>query len=161
SLTIFGKPGDTVRHTLTVSSPEKRPVYARAASNRPWLKVAGVKMEGRTATVQLAVPSVPAVPGETLEALVMVTSNGNQQFGVPAGLRVAGTRPPGKSIPVLELDPVPLASNGPVGEVVPETIAPTALPAGWPGRDSRITAPVARLVPDPVPVKPAGAGPVA
>ena len=90
AVNLTGKPGEALRQTLVVSSPEKRPVYARASSNRPWLRVAGVKMEGRTASIQLAVAAVPDQPGETLQATVTVTSNGNQRFEVPVSLRVAG-----------------------------------------------------------------------
>ncbi|HKB42388.1 MAG TPA: zinc ribbon domain-containing protein, partial [Gemmataceae bacterium] len=139
ALTIFCKPGESLRHTLTVSTPEKRPVYARAVSDKAWLKIAGIKMEGRTATIQLTVPSVPDVPGETIEALVTVTSNGNQRFEVPVTLSVSGTRKRG-TIPVLELGPA--TNDVPLLELA--TAAATA-PAAQSGRNSRV-APVASVV---------------
>ena len=56
---LAGRPGETLRRALVVSSPEKRPVYARAVCDAYWLKVAGVRYEGRIATVHLEVPAVP------------------------------------------------------------------------------------------------------
>jgi hypothetical protein len=126
SITAFCKAGEAIRHTLIVSSPERRPVYARASSDKPWLKVAAVKHEGRTATIILAIPIVPDVPGETLEALVTVTANGNQQFKVPVVISVSGTRRPTHSAPVLSLAavspdaptlelPPPISAHSPSG----------------------------------------------
>ncbi|MBI1918859.1 MAG: hypothetical protein HYS12_29565 [Planctomycetes bacterium] len=144
SLTLLGKPGERMQRILTISTSEKRPVYARAVSSRPWLKVAGVRLEGRTATVELAVPAVPAVPGEKLEALVIITSNGNQRFEVPVTLSVAATRkrpsavlelpPVANDIPVLELaaapSPAPVARFGRDSSVIP--VAAVAEPVGLP-----------------------------
>ena len=45
---------------------EKRPVWAHAASDQPWLRIDGIDLDGRTGTVRLGVPSVPDRPGETL-----------------------------------------------------------------------------------------------
>src|SRR5206468_9795241 len=126
-----GKPGERMRRTLTVSTPEKRPVYARAVSSRPWLKIAGVRLEGRTATIEVAIPAVPDVPGEKLEALVTITSNGNQRFEVPVTLSVTGTRK--RRSAVLELPPV--ANDVPMLELAG---APSPALAARSGRDARV-----------------------
>src|SRR5262249_25624474 len=86
SLMLSGTPGESVRRTILVPSPERRPVYARASSDSTWLRVAEVRLDGRTASVHVAVPSVPDSPGETLRAKLTVTANGNQRFEVPVVL---------------------------------------------------------------------------
>jgi hypothetical protein len=88
---LQGNPGDTLRHALEVKSQEKRPVYAHAVSDQPWLEVGRAKLNGRTATIRLDVPSVPHKPGEVLTARLTVQSNGNQRFVVPVTLQVGET----------------------------------------------------------------------
>jgi hypothetical protein len=90
SLSFEARPGGSVHHTLDVSAVEKRPVFASAFSDAPWLKVSKVVLDGRTAHVQLAVEPAPDRPGETLQANVTVRANGNQRFVVPVSLRVLG-----------------------------------------------------------------------
>ncbi len=87
---LSGTPGEQLRYTLTVKSSEKRPVYAHAASNQPWLEVGRPKLSGRLASIPLCVPSVPDQEGETLQAKLMVQANGNQRFVVPVTLQVGG-----------------------------------------------------------------------
>ncbi|HZY86592.1 MAG TPA: hypothetical protein VFE78_17290 [Gemmataceae bacterium] len=88
---LQGNPGDQLSHALEVKSEEKRPVYAHAVSDQPWLEVGRAKLNGRTATIRLAVPAVPHKPGETLTARLTVQSNGNQRFVVPVTLQVGVT----------------------------------------------------------------------
>ncbi|HTU91078.1 MAG TPA: hypothetical protein VMF69_13455 [Gemmataceae bacterium] len=87
---LSGAPGEQLRYTLAVKSQEKRPVYAHAVSNQPWLEVGRPKLSGRHATIPLNVPSVPDKEGETLNAKLIVQSNGNQRFVVPVTLQVGG-----------------------------------------------------------------------
>jgi hypothetical protein len=88
SVALHGSVGDPLRHTLEVSSPEKRPVFAHGVSDSPWLEVGRARLNGRTAIIPLVVPSVPDRPGETLTAQVTVTSNGQQKFVVPVKLAI-------------------------------------------------------------------------
>ena len=88
SVALQGVAGDPLRHTLEVSTPEKRPVYAHGVSDSPWLEIGRAKLNGRTAIIPLVVPSVPDRPGETLTAQVTVTSNGQQKFVVPVTLAI-------------------------------------------------------------------------
>ena len=90
SLSFEGRPGAGVFHTLDVFTAEKRPIFASAVSDAPWLKVSRVALNGNTARVQLAVEPVPDRPGETLQGNVTVRANGNQRFVVPVSLRVVG-----------------------------------------------------------------------
>jgi hypothetical protein len=90
SLFFEGKPGGGVFHTLDVVAVEKRPIFASAVSDQPWLKVSKIDLDGRTAHVRLAVDPVPDRPGESLEAKLTVRANGNQRFVVPISLRVLG-----------------------------------------------------------------------
>jgi hypothetical protein len=90
SVAMRGDPGDQLRHPLEITAQEKRPVWAHAVSDQPWLEVGRARLNGRTATIPLVVPNVPRRPGETLSARVTVTSNGNQRFVVPVTLTVGG-----------------------------------------------------------------------
>jgi hypothetical protein len=90
SITLTGNAGEQLQHTLEVRALEKRPVYAHARSSQPWLEVSRAKLNGRVATINVSVPSVPDRPGETLTAKLVVQSNGNQRFVVPVTLQVAG-----------------------------------------------------------------------
>src|SRR5258707_12993995 len=65
SVALRGDPGQPLRHALEVKAKEKRPVYAHAVSNQPWLEVGRAKLNGRTAPIPLVVPSVPDRQGET------------------------------------------------------------------------------------------------
>jgi hypothetical protein len=88
---LSGVPGERLHYTLVVKSQEKRPVYAHAVSNQPWLEVGRAKLAGRLATIHLTVPSVPDKEGETLRAKLSVQANGNQRFVVPVTLQVGGS----------------------------------------------------------------------
>jgi hypothetical protein len=114
---LNGKPGEALKHLLQVTAQEKRPVWAHAVSDQPWLRVNRVLLEGRTATVHLAVPTVPHCPGEALTAQLTVTANGNQRFVVPVRLTVAGRptgRPSGPVLDVLEVTDAPLPASAAV-----------------------------------------------
>jgi hypothetical protein len=88
---LRGAAGELVRHSIQVVAQEKRPVWAVASVDQPWLRVEGIDLDGRTGTVRLCVPSVPNRPGETLTARLTVTANGRQRFVLPVRLGVAGT----------------------------------------------------------------------
>lgn len=85
---LTGQPGQAVSQTLELRSEEKRPVYAHAVSDQPWLEVGRARLAGRVAGIPLRVSNVPDRPGETLQAKLTVTSNGNQRFVIPVTLRV-------------------------------------------------------------------------
>ncbi|HZV05266.1 MAG TPA: hypothetical protein VE999_09310 [Gemmataceae bacterium] len=87
---LSGTPGEQLRCTIEVKSQEKRPVYAHAVSNQPWLEVSRARLSGRVAAIHLTVPSVPDKEGETLNAKLIVQSNGNQRFLVPVTLQIGG-----------------------------------------------------------------------
>src|SRR5262249_39549636 len=80
---IEAHPGDSVQHTLRISTPDKRPLYARAHSDRSWLLVRGVDLEGTAALIHLAIPRVPDWPGETANAMVTIHANCRQRLDVP------------------------------------------------------------------------------
>jgi hypothetical protein len=106
---LTGNPGEQLRYSIEVKSQEKRPVYAHATSNEPWLEVGRAKLNGRVATIGLSVPSVPNKEGETLTAKLIVQSNGNQRFVVPVTLQVGSN----------------LVFGAPEPEPVVETVAKT------------------------------------
>jgi hypothetical protein len=151
ALTLKGNPGQSLQTTLEVTTPEKKPVYAHATCDQPWVDVNKVKLAGRQATITVAIPSVPARPGETLQTNIHVQGNGNQRFTVPLTLTVLGT--PGQP-PVLSMEEpepfvalssstTPLVSSSP-GITTPSTAftadasAASAPPTGKPERKKRI-----------------------
>jgi hypothetical protein len=85
---LQANPGETVQHVFEVRSEEKRPVYAHATSDQPWLEIGRARLNGRVASIPLRVSNVPARSGETLHAKLTVTSNGNQRFVIPVTLRI-------------------------------------------------------------------------
>jgi hypothetical protein len=87
---LQGEPGEPVHFLVEVSTPEKRPVYAHATSDVPWLQVGDTELNGNVATLILAIPAVPDRPGETLRAVLAVQANGNQGFEIPVTLEVGG-----------------------------------------------------------------------
>jgi hypothetical protein len=91
SLSLRGNVGEAITATLEVKTQEKRPVYAHAICDQPWLDVGKAVLSGRSAVVQVVVPYVPMRPGETLQAMVTVTANGNQRFQVPVSLQIGGS----------------------------------------------------------------------
>src|SRR5262245_52379373 len=88
SVKFQGDPGTALEHTLRLKAAENRPVYAHATSTAPWLRVGRISLEGRTARIRLQVPSVPEMPGETLQGKLLVSANGNQRFTVAVSLSV-------------------------------------------------------------------------
>jgi hypothetical protein len=97
---LQGGIGQALQHSLEVRTPEKRPIYAHATADQPWLDVGRAKLNGRVANIPVLIPSVPNRPGETLQATVHVTANGNQRFSVPVRLTVVGGTPASYGMPV-------------------------------------------------------------
>lgn len=89
SLSLKGKAGEQLRHSIEIKAQEKRPVYAHAVSDQPWLEVGKARLNGRTATIPIVIPEIPN-KSETLQAKIRVLSNGNQRFIIPVTISVAG-----------------------------------------------------------------------
>jgi hypothetical protein len=89
-LRFQGRAGAFLEQLLQVQTVEKRPVYAHATTSAPWLQLGRPMLEGRTASIPVRVPTVPATPGERLRGTIQVTSNGNQRFTVEVELNVTG-----------------------------------------------------------------------
>ena len=143
SLVFESKPGRGVFHTLDVEAVEKRPIFASAVSDQPWLRVSKIDLDGRTAHVRLAVEPVPDRPGESLQANLTVRANGNQRFVVPVSLRILGkprtTAHNGaaaiQGYQVVETTPVVAAPATPPRVVAWQNVAPARKPAireAWP-----------------------------
>ncbi|HMC67457.1 MAG TPA: hypothetical protein VKI65_21155, partial [Gemmataceae bacterium] len=88
---LDGKVGEEVRHVLELKGEERRPIYAHAKSDQTWLEIGRPRLNGRTATIPLVVPSVPDKEGQILQARVKITANGSQRFVVPVTLSVSGS----------------------------------------------------------------------
>lgn len=120
AITLQGNPGDSLQHVLRVQTPEKRYVYAHGVSTESWLHVERAKLDGRKATINLSIPSIPDQPGETLTAKVRIQANGDQRFVVPVTVQVLGERREGAFNPFANL-------SEPAGEVeVVEEVLPVA-----------------------------------
>jgi hypothetical protein len=110
AVNFVGDPGDSLQHSLQIFAKEKRPVYAHAVSDRPWLEVGRVQTDGRLANIRLVISAVPDRPGELMHAKLTITANGNQRFVVPVTLAVGGSMRAGKldlfQAPTVEAMPV-------------------------------------------------------
>ncbi|HKI37048.1 MAG TPA: hypothetical protein VKA46_34665 [Gemmataceae bacterium] len=124
AVNLMGAVGERVEYVLQVTTAEKRPVYAHGVSDQPWLKVGRADLQGRTATLPLAVSEVPDRPGERLQAQVTVFANGNQRFPVTVSLTVEKRSASGRPQAVLAVVPAE-------EPFVPVAIAaaPVAIPA--------------------------------
>lgn len=132
---LAGRPGATLEHTLTLRTPENRPVYATAVSDKPWLEVGRMKFKGRNhGSITLVVPAVPNRPGETLLAKVAVTANGQQRFVVPVHLAVSGA--PELILDAVEvpLEPVLVPELVDEAVLVHDAVAPPGSRTPPPGR---------------------------
>ncbi len=146
-----GKVGERLRHVLEVKAQEKRPVFAHATSDQPWLVVERAQLNGRTATIGVTVPSVPNRPGEVLQGKVTVTSNGNQRFVVPVSMNISGSY--GQPVFVMEDQ----AAAAPVFADVQVVSSPImAAPAVSPVMASPRAGSRPELMPTPVMVEPEG-----
>jgi von Willebrand factor type A domain len=145
SLSLAGAVGSSIAHTLRLSTSEKRPVYARATSDQPWLNVQRVRLDGADAHIDLGVAAVPQQPGQTLQASVTIHANARQQFVVPVRLRIDSTPPVAGNLDWLPGAPV---------QSSPEVVA--ARPPVWaPLRREAISPQPGRNEPTPVVLAPA------
>jgi HEAT repeat protein len=85
---LQGPAGGSTIGLVVLYTPEKRPVYAHAQSDQPWLSAGPMECRGPEAVIPLTVAAVPACPGQTLHAQLSVQANGNQHFQVPVHLHV-------------------------------------------------------------------------
>jgi hypothetical protein len=130
SVHLRGNVGERIEHSLKVESQEKRPVYAHATSDQPWLNIGRAILQGRSATIPLEIPSVPPRSGEKLQARVTVTANGNQRFWVPVVLAVGGQ--PGARTAALTQEPMPILDTMPAVpalDLAPVAAVPVRAPA--------------------------------
>jgi Mg-chelatase subunit ChlD len=153
SLQLDGEPGQTVHARLNLSTPERRPVYARAVSDQPWLVVAGVDLDGPRADIRLEVPAVPNRPGQTLQASLTIVGNARQRFVVPVTLAVTvpgAVPPPVAWLPAsAPLPPPPVRAEAAAGQDWAPITRPVNLPgpaaaAGPPIASSSILVPIGR-----------------
>jgi hypothetical protein len=109
-LEFSGEPGRRFDFQIEVTSPEKKVVYGWASSDQPWIEAGQARLNGRSATIPLAIPGVPNLAG-THEARITVTANGNQKFVVPVRLAVVGgARPTDDALPIMEVVDEPAAA---------------------------------------------------
>lgn len=147
TLNLKGAAGGRVEHTLEVRTSEKRAVYAYAKSSQAWLQPGPPRFNGRVVTLPIAVPSVPGKPGETLQAKLWVTANGNQKFTVPVVLAVGEGVRPQAAAPVAAI--AASAAAPPVRAAAPAPVVVSAASATAP--------PVRAAAPSPVVVSAASA----
>jgi hypothetical protein len=105
-----GRAGDSVLATIQIVGQEKRPVYAHASSDQPWLKVEEVALDGWVATVRLRSIVPDRYEGEALQARLTITANGRQRFVVPVSLTVTGPAP-SRSRTAVVVDAVPVVEE--------------------------------------------------
>jgi hypothetical protein len=141
---LNGPVGDRLEYILEVTTQEKRPVYAYAGSDKPWLRIGKINLQGRVATIPLVVPAVPDRPGERLQATVTVTANGNQRFPVGVLLTVAGRADAVRAMPEPAARPVARPANAtPIATPWEPPPAPAPPPRARPREEKPRAIPVA------------------
>lgn len=120
---VRGSIGARLLGQVRLQAVDKRPIFAFAFSDRPWIKTDKPELSGTKATIPvlIQVPSPTDEPQPT--ARLIVIANGRQRFEVPILVEVDRTKPP-VVVPVSEETPSP--------------------PAPLPGEDRE--APVAQLI---------------
>jgi hypothetical protein len=114
-LDFRGQGGELLRQELEVRTPEKRPVFAFASVNQPWLAVE-CHARGKTFAQVIVSARVPGQFRGTLYGQVQVTANGNQRFQIPVTLEVLGDSRLAYAVPT-------------VADAIPATLVePDALP---------------------------------
>jgi hypothetical protein len=93
-LRFKGRIGERLSARATLSTEEAKPVYAHAWSNQDWVTFGPIKYLGNKVRIQVEVV-VPALPGQTVLAEVIIQGNGKQQFVVPLSVTV-------ENLPVVE-----------------------------------------------------------
>lgn len=88
AVTLRGAPGGKAQGRVVLAALEKRPIYAHAQADQPWLTVGATEYKGQEAVIPLSVAAVPACSGQTLRAELSVQANGEQRFKVPVSLLV-------------------------------------------------------------------------
>ncbi len=88
---LRGKPGEIVKHKIQARSEEKRPIYAIANSPVSWIVAKPGLTHQNVVTMPIEI-KIPDRAGETLEAKITVTANGNQQFRVPIVVAVESAK---------------------------------------------------------------------
>ncbi len=86
-IALNGLPGKTYDIPLTVSTREKKHVYAYATANVPWIDGRTVKPAGKSCTIVLKI-AVPTKTGDALKANVTVHANGGQKLAVPVTISI-------------------------------------------------------------------------
>jgi hypothetical protein len=126
-----GSVGERLQRDIRVETQEKRPVYAHAIADQPWLRIGPIALEGRSARIPIEVPTVPARPGERLHGKVTVTANGNQRFWVAVSLLVNDKSTAVRSTSSTIRTGIPVVQPAPVAQAVapvPYAVAaPTAI----------------------------------
>jgi hypothetical protein len=129
AVTFEGIVGERLERSVRVETQEKRPVYAHAVADQPWMRIGPVALEGRSARIPIEVPSVPARPGERLQGRVTVTANGNQRFWVDVNLFVSARPTAVRSTSSTIRTGIPVAQAAPVAQAIsPAPYATAAAP---------------------------------
>jgi hypothetical protein len=136
SLALQGEVGQSTQALLELKAQEKRPVYAHAVCDQPWLDVSKTVLSGRVANIVVLVPHIPDRPGDVLQATVTVTANGNQKFVVPVTLTIEDR--PGRPY-YAEVIPVSVPAASSFGT--------NAIPVAMPAQAPVAALPVAVAVP--------------
>lgn len=131
-LGLAGAVGQALQASIEITSQERKPVYAWATCDQPWIEFGKSKLSGKSATVPITI-RVPPGRGQFVEANIQVVGNGNQKFTVPLRLNVTGgATEPGAAPEVIAVSdddafsfsagPPPLPDGG--------SFAPPPLPGG-------------------------------
>ena len=129
AIALGGRPGERLEHTLTVTTPENRPIYAHAVSDQPWLTVGKAVCRGRTAALPLTIEAVPHQPGKSLRARLEGDGQRQPRFEVPLVLAVADAPPVGRARRGAAHTHPTAAISGPIVPTAVTPVPPVPAPA--------------------------------
>lgn len=140
-----GHGGEEKRHELEVRTQEKRPVFAFASADQPWLTVE-CRSRGRAFAQVIVSARVPGQFRGTLHGQIQVTANGNQRFLVPVTLEVLGdgARPLAAAYASVAANPLPVVVVDPFE---PPPLAPLSITRPRPAAPAPATAWALHLIP--------------
>lgn len=125
---VRGAIGARLGGQVRLQAVDKRPIFAYAFCDQPWVKVDRSELNGTRATIPVMI-QIPASPPEVQPtARLIVISNGRQRFEVPITVTIDRTKPP----VVLPAEEAPKAAEPPPLAV---PVVPSALPVRSEGED--------------------------
>jgi hypothetical protein len=86
-LVFEARNGDALVAYVTVQTKDRKPVFANAWSDQPWIQPGPSKCLGPQVKIPLNIV-VPPTAGKTVQATITIVGNGKQRFTIPVAITV-------------------------------------------------------------------------